>query len=91
MEAVQVDEHLQRFGEIKSHYLSRKNMGNRNLKTGVRVYTMLKKPLPKLIQIGVKSVKTLYTGQDGHLQQKREKRQMERERRDYPRQEYVTE
>ena len=93
MEAVQVDEHLQRFGEIKSHYLSRKNMGNRNIKTGVRVYSIiLKKPLTKFIQIGGKSVKTLYTGQDRHLQQEREKRQMEREQRDHARQdEYITE
>ena len=40
-------------------------MGSRNVKNGVCFYTIvLKKPLPKFIQIGGKSVKTLYTVQE---------------------------
>ena len=65
MEKELVDENLQRYGEVKSSYVSKKNLGGRIIKTGVRVYQIqLKKSMPKFIQIGGKSIKSMYTGQD---------------------------
>ena len=71
-----VDENLQRFGEVKSSYDSKKNLGGRIIKTGVRVYQIqLKKSIPKFIQIGGKSIKSMYTGQEKQLTEDRALRQ----------------
>ena len=76
-----VDENLQRFGEVKSSYDSKKNnLGGRIIKTGVRVYQIqLKKSIPKFIQIGGKSIKSMYTGQEKQLTEERALRQKRNE------------
>ena len=87
MEPQQVDEHIQRFGEIKSNYKSKKNISRRTIYTGVRVYNIiLKKAIPRFLQIGGKQIRTKYTGQEQHLQQERDARQIEREKREVQRQ-----
>ena len=76
-----VDKNLQRFGEVKSSYESKKNMRGRIIKTGVRVYQILiKRPIPKFIQIGGKSITTMYTGQEKQLAEERAFRQTQRDR-----------
>ena len=87
MEPQQVDENLQRFGEIKSSYKSKKNASGRTLYMGVRVYNIiLKKAIPRFLQIGGKQIRTKYTGEDQHLQQERDARLQEREKREVQRQ-----
>ena len=80
MEKELVDENLQRYGEVKSSYVSKKNLGGRIIKTGVRVYQIqLKKSIPKFIQIGGKSIKSMYTGQEKQLAEERALRQKRNE------------
>ena len=48
MEETAVDENLQRFGDIKSRYKSKKNQFGQIINTGVQVYSIvLKNPIPK--------------------------------------------
>ena len=71
-----VDEHIQRFGKIKSSYRARKNVSGNLIHTGVHVYTIsLKRAIPKAIQIGGRRVRTKYTGQDCHLQIEKEEKE----------------
>ena len=87
MEPQQVDEHIQCFGEIKSNYKLKKNTSGRTIYTGVRVYNIiLKKAIPRFLQIGGKQIRTKYTGQEQHLQQERDARQIEREKCEVQRQ-----
>ena len=66
----QMNEHLQRYGEVKSSYQPRKNVAGNNILTGVRVYSIiLKHPIPRNLQVGGMNIWTKYTGQDRHIQQ----------------------
>ena len=83
----QMNEHLQRYGEVKSSYQSRKNVAGNNILTGVRVYSIiLKYPIPRNLQAGGLNIRTKYTGQDRHIQQERDKRQSERQKYEEERQ-----
>ena len=83
----QMNEHLQRYGEVKSSYQSRKNVAGNNILTGVRVYSIiLKHPIPRNLQVGGMNIRTKYTGQDRHIQQERDKRQTERQKYEEERQ-----
>ena len=77
-----VDENVQRFGEIKQRYKSKKNMWGKVVNTGVQVYSItLKKPITKHLTFGGFNVQTKYTGQDKHTRQRRKDQITETPRR----------
>ena len=86
----QVNEHIQRFGDIKSSYRSRKNIGGRSVHIGIHTYNIiLKKPIPPFIQIGGRPVKTKYTGQERHLPDERDRKLQERRQQNEERQRQI--
>ena len=84
MPETSVDENMQRFGDIKARYKSKKNIWGKLINTGIRVYSIiLKKPIPKHLTMGGFNIRTKYTGQDKHIQQDRdEKNKLRQQRQD---------
>ena len=84
MPETSVDENIQRFGDIKQRYKSKKNIWGKVINTGIRFYSIiLKKPIPKHLTMGGFNIKTKYTGQDKHIQQDRdEKNKLRRQRQE---------
>ena len=78
-----VDEHIQRFGTIKSSYRAKKNVCGNLIYTGIHVYTItLKRAIPKIIQMGGRRVRTKYTVQDRHLQMEKEDKEKKTQERE---------
>ena len=75
----QVNEHIQRFGDIKSCSRSKKNVGGSSVHIGIHAYNhILKKSILRFIQNGGRSVKAKYTGQKRPLQDERDRELQER-------------